>query len=224
METDFIYWRHLTPVGVKVEEITGREDKSGAVWLAMARQIYCENGRDGSFRAVLHLDSGAPLLDGEQTRISITHTDGFLAVASLPKTPEADLREFSLRTALGIDAERLDRRQVMNVRDRFLSEEEKSIVGESLEANIIAWTSKEALYKAALTPGLDWKTDLRLLKLPRPGSPTMLKEGSDATVTGLAEMAVAGQGIVQMELYCYHSEGFCVTIALSPKCAKYKRG
>ena len=106
METDFIYWRHLTPVGIKVEEITGREDKSGLVWLDMARQIYCENGRDGVFRAVLHLDSGVPLLDGEQTRISVTHTDGLLAVASLPKTPEADLREFSLRTSLGIDAER----------------------------------------------------------------------------------------------------------------------
>lgn len=223
METDFIYWRHLTPVGIKVEEITGREDKSGLVWLDMARQIYCENGRDGVFRAVLHLDSGVPLLDGEQTRISVTHTDGLLAVASLPKTPEADLRGFSLRTSLGIDAERRDREQVMKVRDKFLSDEEKTLVGESLDANIIAWTSKEALYKSSLYPGLDWRKDIRLLKLPVPGAPTMLKGQKPPTV-GLAEITVPERGVVQVELYCYYSEDFCITLAYSPKCAKYNRG
>ena len=43
---DFIYWRHPTIPGIKVEEITGGEYYKGKVWLDMARQVYCENGRE----------------------------------------------------------------------------------------------------------------------------------------------------------------------------------
>ncbi len=223
METDFIYWRHITPVGIKVEEVSGREDKSGAVWLAMARQIYCENGRDGAYRSVLHLASGAPLLDGEETRISISHTEGLLAVASLPKTPEADLATFSPRTAMGIDVERRDRMQVMKVRERFLSPEEMELVGDSCERNIIAWTAKEALYKASFEKELDWRKNYRIISLPEPGVPTMLK-GAEAPAVGRAELIRADGTVFPMELYSYYSDDFCITIAYSPKCAKYKRG
>ena len=43
---DFVYWRHPTLPGIKVEEVTEGEDFKGPAWLDMARQIYCENGRD----------------------------------------------------------------------------------------------------------------------------------------------------------------------------------
>ncbi len=36
---DFIYWRHPTIPGIKVEEITGGEYYKGKVWLDMARQV-----------------------------------------------------------------------------------------------------------------------------------------------------------------------------------------
>lgn len=161
METEFIYWRHPTPVGIKVEEISGMENKSGKLWRDMAMQIYCENGVDG-FREIGHFANGAPFLFGLTSRISVTHTAHLLAVATLPKTPEANLSQFAPRTAMGIDAERLDREQVLRVRDKFLSDEEKAIVSEdSLEANIIAWTSKEALYKAAMTEVLISETTSR---------------------------------------------------------------
>lgn len=223
METEFIYWRHITPIGIKVEEVTGADDKSGHTWLTMARQIYCENGRDGVFRTILHLPSGVPLLEEEETRISITHTKGLFAVASLPRTPEADLARFSVRTAMGIDAERADREQVMRIRDKFLSAEELEMTGDSLERCIIAWTAKEALYKAAMCQGLDWKEHIRILDLPQPGPPTLLK-GAAAPPVGSAVISFPDGEPLHMELYTYRSEEFIVTIACSPGCAKYSRG
>ncbi|ROT04623.1 4'-phosphopantetheinyl transferase family protein [Lepagella muris] len=236
METEFIYWRHPTPVGIKVEEISGMENKSGKLWRDMAMQIYCENGVDG-FREIGHFANGAPFLFGLTSRISITHTAHLLAVATLPKTPEANLSQFAPRTAMGIDAERLDREQVLRVRDKFLSDEEKAIVSEdSLEANIIAWTSKEALYKAAMTEGLDFRNDITIKSLPAIDRQMNLP-GAPAPVIGKAQVLVADmrnhqdespateirKEVVEMELYSYESEGCCVTIAYSPKCAKFGR-
>ncbi|GEM_PF-662692 len=236
METEFIYWRHPTPVGIKVEEISGMENKSGKLWRDMAMQIYCENGVDG-FREIGHFANGAPFLFGLTSRISVTHTAHLLAVATLPKTPEANLSQFAPRTAMGIDAERLDREQVLRVRDKFLSDEEKAIVSEdSLEANIIAWTSKEALYKAAMTEGLDFRNDITIKSLPAIDRKMNLP-GAPAPVIGKAQVLVADmrnhqdespateikKEVVEMELYSYESEGCCVTIAYSPKCAKFGR-
>lgn len=236
METEFIYWRHPTPVGIKVEEISGMENKSGKLWRDMAMQIYCENGVDG-FREIGHFANGAPFLFGLTSRISVTHTAHLLAVATLPKTPEANLSQFAPRTAMGIDAERLDREQVLRVRDKFLSDEEKAIVSEdSLEANIIAWTSKEALYKAAMTEGLDFRNDITIKSLPAIDRQINLP-GAPAPVIGKAQVLVADmrnhqdespateikKEVVEMELYSYESEGCCVTIAYSPKCAKFGR-
>lgn len=190
METEFIYWRHPTPVGIKVEEISGMENKSGKLWRDMAMQIYCENGVDG-FREIGHFANGAPFLFGLTSRISVTHTAHLLAVATLPKTPEANLSQFAPRTAMGIDAERLDREQVLRVRDKFLSDEEKAIVSEdSLEANIIAWTSKEALYKAAMTEGLDFRNDITIKSLPAIDRKMNLP-GAPAPVIGKAQVLVA---------------------------------
>lgn len=223
MEEEFVYWRHITPIGVKVEEVTGGEGKTGRTWLAMARQIYCENGRDGLFRTILHLPSGAPLIEEEETRISITHTKRLFAVASLPKTSETDLSVFSARTAMGIDAERDDREQVMAIREKFLSADEIKTVGDSLERCIIAWTAKEALYKAAFSSGLDWKEHIRIVRLPEPGPPTLRKDMPDPPV-GEAILMMPGGDPVTMELYTYRSEGYIITIACAVGCARYPRG
>ena len=222
---EFIYWPHPTPVGIRVEEVCGMESKSGRLWEEMAKQIYCENGRDG-FREIGHFANGAPFLFGLTTRISITHTGHLLAVASLPKTPEADLSEFAPRTALGIDAERADRQQVLKVRDRFLNDAEKEIVkADDVTANVIAWTAKEALYKAAMTSGLDLRSDLIITKMPEIDRKMNLP-GAPAPVLGKAIIRL-GDLEYDMELYTYESEGetekYIVTLAYSPKCAKYSR-
>lgn len=201
------------------------ETKSGKVWREMAKQIYCENGRDG-YRDVGHFPNGAPFIFGEPARISMTHTDHLLAVATLPKTPEADLAKFSPRTALGIDAERLDRTQVLKVRDKFLSDDERLLVPEdNLEKNIIAWTCKEAIYKAGMTDGIDFRIDIRIEKLPDIDRHINLP-GSPAPIIGKGTLLLPSENNPEkheLELYSYLSDECCVTIAYSPKCAKFGR-
>ncbi|MDE6755275.1 MAG: 4'-phosphopantetheinyl transferase superfamily protein [Muribaculaceae bacterium] len=219
METDFIYWPHPTPVGIKVEEVSGMENRNGELWRRLALQIYCENGKDG-FREIGHFSNGAPFLFGQPARISITHTAHLLAVATLPKTPEANLSEFSERTAMGIDAERLDREQVCRIRSRFLSEAEISLIPENdIKENIIAWTAKEALYKAALTEGLDFRNDLTILELPSIDTKMNLP-GAPAPRLGRANIKIKDE-THEMMLYSYRSDDCCVTLAFSPKCAKF---
>lgn len=245
MTDEFIYWPHPTPAGVRVEEVCGMESKSGRLWEEMAKQIYCENGREG-YREIGHFTNGAPFLFGQTTRISITHTDHLLAVASLPKTPEADLAKFAQRTALGIDAERADRSQVLKVRDRFLSDSEKELIdSDSVVDNVIAWTAKEALYKAAMTEGLDLRDDIIIKEMPKIDKKMNLP-GAPAPVIGKAIIRIPEPTTdkqddsndnesassprykdYDMELYTYESEGetatYIVTIAYSPKCAKYSK-
>lgn len=214
METEFIYWRHATPVGIQVEEISGCEQKHGEVWRSMATQIYCENGRD-DFRDLGHLPDGAPILRNEPVRISLTHTGHLLAVASLPPTPDIALASFNPLTALGIDAEDWQRSQVLKVRERFLNDSElQCIASDDLPSHIVAWTAKEALYKAALTPGLDWRTAILLDKLPTHSDPH-----------GTAQLVLPGHNLpLPMRLYSYSSEGCCITLAYSPDTVRYRRG
>lgn len=197
------------------------ENRSGEIWRRMALQVYCENGKDG-FREIGHFANGAPFLFGQTSRISITHTGHLLAVATLPKTPEANLSEFNPRTAMGIDAECLDRSQVLRIRERFLSESELELIpADSLEKNIIAWTAKEALYKAAMTEGIDFRNAITLEQLPEIDRKMNLP-GAPAPVIGKASVVI-GSERYDFHLYSYESDGCCVTLAFSPKCAKFGR-
>lgn len=56
---DFIYWRHPTLPGIKVEEVTGGDEFHGKAWFDAARQIYSENGRE-EYREIGHYPQ-APL-------------------------------------------------------------------------------------------------------------------------------------------------------------------
>ncbi len=217
MEDDFIYWRHITPIGVKVEEVIGGGAYPKSARQKMARQIYCENGRDGCYRTILHLPDGAPLLEEEETRISISHTDGLFVVASLPKTPEADFKVFNPRTAMGVDVERIGREKAYSVRERFLNEEELELVGTDKDSALLAWTLKESLYKAALDTSVDWRLGLRILSLPVPKS----EDGDHSFSLGRGEIVHPNGSIVPMDLYAYISSGCLVSIACSSKAAKY---
>lgn len=222
METEFIYWRHHTLPGIKVEEVCGGEDRSLKLWIEMAYQVYSENGKEG-YREIGHFRNGAPFLVGETGRISITHTGRFLAVATLPDTPEVDLSVFSERAALGIDAERADREQTLRVREKFLSDDEQQMIDkDDVQKNVMAWTAKEALYKAAMQEGLDFKNDIRILSLPKigPAVPVYDKNEFDPIRTGEAIVKIEDKEY-PFVLYTYESEGNIVTLAYSPRCAKF---
>lgn len=207
MEEEFVYWRHKTPVGIKVEEVCGGCRYKGRVWEEMARQIYCENGRE-TFREIGHYANGAPFLFGEDTRISLSHCEGLLVVATLPPTPEVDLSEFSRRSCLGIDAERSDRAQVLKLRERFLSKPELAMIeADDVEANITAWTIKEAAYKAVMKPGLDLCADIKIEEMPDEGT--------------LGSVTVIGECEEPLKVYSYESEGCIVTIAFSPQTSTF---
>lgn len=219
METDFIYCRHKTPPGIKVEEVYGAEDRSGAVWFAMARQIYMENGRY-DYRAIDHTDTGAPiLLQAEEQRISVSHTKGLFVVATLPPVEGVDLTKFSPAAALGIDAERADRRQVLKVRSKFLNTREEALIpAESIELNILAWTVKEAVFKACLHPGLDLR-DINITKLPdiEKDTETAPKEYGNATVS------LPDGTTLRFYLYSFRSQSCIVTLAWMEQTRTFKK-
>ena len=127
---------------------------------------------------------------------------------------------------MGIDAERRDRSQVLGIRERFLSDAEMAMVAaDDVVANITAWTAKEALYKAALTPGIDLRRDIRIQSLPVPMTVT---KGSDGHPEfhyeeGRATIRIAGTDH-PMHLFCYDSDDCRITLAYSPKCAKFVKG
>lgn len=222
METEMIYWRHHTLPGIKVEEVCGGEDKPLKLWLELAYQIYSENGKD-VYREIGHFPNGAPFLNGENCRISITHSGRFLAIATLPPTPEVDLGEFSERAALGIDAEAADREQVFRVRERFLSEKELEMIpADDLQKNVMAWTCKEALLKASMDSSLDIRQQIGIISLPKigPAVPVYDKAEFDPIRTGEGYVVMNDEKF-HFVLYSYESEGNVVTLAYSPKCAKF---
>lgn len=217
---EFVTWHHKTFPGIKVDEIFGMDSRKGKVWQQMALQIYCEQGAD--YRVVDHFQNGAPFLEGYPGRISITHTTSFMAVAALPKTPEINLDGFNPRSAMGIDAECLDRRQVLEIRSKFLNSEESAMIPQDdTMKNILAWTCKEAIYKCAFVEGLDCRENIKIHKLPFIVEDPV--KGNE-NILGEASLIFPGDsewGIQPMKLFSYRSYGCCVTLAFSPKCAKF---
>lgn len=92
-----------------------------------------------------HRPDGSPTINIPGIEISISHcrTCAVIAVADRP---------------VGVDVE-TDRAQLARVAPRVLSPDELRCYADCL---VKAWTLKEALYKAALTPGLDFRRDILL--------------------------------------------------------------
>ena len=94
---------------------------------------------------LIHDGQGAPFVEGLDVNVSITHTMSLVAVA------------LDDRQVIGLDAESLDRRQVLRVRDKFLNaSEQRFIATDNLAAHVIAWTAKEAVIKAERNSRIDW--------------------------------------------------------------------
>ena len=224
MVREFMYEREVAPCGVAVEMIYGADEKSAKVWKLFAMQIFSE--AEGDYRSIEHLDCGAPMLDGIPQRISISHTSHCMAIASLPKTPDIDLSGVNARTAMGIDIEKADREQVLKIRDRFLSESEKNLLPtfadvensttEDVRQHILAWTCKEALYKADMGQASDWKEDYIITELPR-----LAKDLKSATpdMFGKGKVKTA-DGEMDMWLSSWEFERQIVTLAFSGKIAR----
>ena len=225
MMREFMYEREVAPCGVAVEMIYGADEKSAKVWKLFAMQIFCE--AEGDYRSIEHLECGAPVLDGIAQRISVSHTSHCMAIASLPKTPDIDLSGVNARTAMGIDLEKSDRGQVIKIRDKFLSDGEKNLLPpvtdiekstpEDVRQHILAWTCKEALYKAGMGMASDWKEDYKITELPR-----LAKGLKSATPDLFGKGKVkTEEGEMDMLLSSWEFEDQIVTLAFSGKIARY---
>lgn len=225
MDRDFLYEREIAPCGVAVETIYGADGKSAKVWKLFAMQIFSE--AEGDYRSIEHLECGAPVLDGIPQRISISHTSHCIVIASLPKTPDIALDTVNMRTALGIDIEKADRAQVLKIRDKFLSETEKTLLPEIadiekatddvIKQHILAWTCKEALYKAGFGIAPDWKEDYRIIILPSIAN-NMKSATPDKYGKGVITVP---DGSMEVILSSWEFEGQIVTLAFSSKIAKF---
>lgn len=93
--------------------------------------------------AVLSHDAdGAPLLSGSSLHISISHSRRFAAIALHPTQ------------RIGVDVEEMRAGQLRRVQSRFISPSEAAQWAATDSQLLAAWTIKEAVYKAAATPGL----------------------------------------------------------------------
>jgi 4'-phosphopantetheinyl transferase len=100
--------------------------------------------------ALQHTVDGAPYIIEDDIHLSISHTFGSVCIAT------------NRNHAVGIDIERRGTR-VIRVRDKFLNELELNWIPEDdADSNLIAWTAKEALYKAVGESGIDFSDDLQL--------------------------------------------------------------
>lgn len=124
-------------VSGKTEQRIGKEAERQAVE-SLIRETFPQSDMQ-----IGHLPSGAPFLIGGDLEISITHCREMAAIALAPK---------GMR--IGIDCESRHRQgQLERVKSRFLSPQQ-SEKWSRYPASLLAWSAKEALYKAALTPGL----------------------------------------------------------------------
>lgn len=100
---------------------------------------------------LFHNPQGAPFVDGEDVNISITHTMQLVALA------------INDSQVIGIDAEQMDRRQVLKVRDKYLNATEQQFLApDDLAAHVVAWTAKEAIIKAERNSAIDWTEGITL--------------------------------------------------------------
>lgn len=223
----FIYQRHKTSAGIKLETVGGCSSRDGRVWLLLARQIWSENARNG-YRQIDHSDTGAPILvadepNSEYQRISVSHTKGLLVIATLPPVQDADPEYFSEKTALGVDVERIDREQVLRVRSRFLNDNElSSIEDNDIQTNITAWTCKEAMLKLSLNASIDIRQELILEKLPILADRCNKQSEIVEFIPGRGKVTLQDGREIDIELHSIILQGkYIVTIACTAATQRY---
>ena len=117
-------------------------------WLAVRRLMH----QLGIASPIAYLPSGKPYLKDDKRHITISHTRGYAAVAISETKP------------IGLDIEqRTDK--VYRVQHKFLSPEEKSLLPsekKNVEALLIIWTAKEAMFKLVDKEGIDFAEHFHL--------------------------------------------------------------
>lgn len=120
----------------------------------------------GPDAVIEHYSDGAPYIPGFSGHISLTHCSPLAAIA-VSSSPH-----------IGIDAE-IWRPQLQRIAHKFLSPAQIPYWSASLLRLLFAWTIKEAVYKAARTPGLP----LHNITLPSPATLSALNSPSTPLIS-----------------------------------------
>lgn len=115
-------------------------------WLAVRVLLFFLLGKE---HEIAYTSSGKPYLKDNSYHISISHTNGYVAVAFHPCCE------------VGIDIEQYATK-VLRVKGRFMREDEKA-EGDEVYALLLHWSAKETLYKLLGQEEVDLKEHLRIL-------------------------------------------------------------
>lgn len=175
--------------GVACEDLSELPDKRQRE-KAAERLLLCQ--AFGHPVTLCHDTQGAPSVKDETAHISITHTPHLVALA------------VNDRQIIGLDAEQMDRPQVLRVRSKFLNaSEQQFIADDDMAAHVIAWTAKEAIIKAERNSALDWTEGICL-------------EPFQITVSDCEEVAFFSRcGERRYRLTTRRLEGHYVTLAVA---------
>lgn len=133
--------------GIKSDHVTVvKSDKRACEMLAVLLLVHDFDNK----WELSHNEDGAPYIMNQLgTFISITHSGNVVCVATSP-------------LPFGIDIE-MNTEKIMRVRKKFLNEDELHYFPEDDSLHhMMAWTAKEAVYKAFSTKGLDFRNSIRL--------------------------------------------------------------
>lgn len=142
--------------------------------------------------SLAHRECGAPYIEDEDCAISISHTKGAVVVA------------ISKSDIIGVDIEYMNER-VIRIKDKFLNDAEKSfIAADDTVGTLVAWTAKEAIFKAVPECGIDFRGNLLLSKF----------SDSDLGIIRFDAKFVKGEISIDYSLTTYRYEDFMVTLAV----------
>jgi phosphopantetheinyl transferase len=117
-------------------------------WLAVRRLMH----EVGCFSPIKYQPSGRPYLENDERFVSISHTRGYAAIA------------LHTKQSIGLDIEQRTER-VCRVGEKFLSNEEKIFLPQgkkNVEAMLVIWTVKEAMFKMMDKDGVDFAHHLHV--------------------------------------------------------------
>lgn len=101
----------------------------------------------GEIPQIAYFESGKPYLNGQQGKISISHTKGYVAVI------------YHRFQEVGIDIEQISDK-IRRVRSRVVSDFEYISEDKELIHLLLHWSAKETMFKVIDSDGIDFLTDL----------------------------------------------------------------
>ena len=163
----------------QVRASTFRNERRRREYLTWRTLVRRELGRD---LRIAYNDLGAPVLPDGEAFVSVSHCEGRVAVVLSSRPCAVDIEPAG--------------RNFSRVSDRYLTPSEQLLSDDPLWPGFV-WCAKEALYKYAGRPGLDFREELRILAADLAAGRIVGQIASDSPVT-LAAACTEGFLVVSL--------------------------